>query len=611
MAQGAANGDADAAASRGVGRIEGDVATNRFTFGVDDTGLSSTQYVAFEHEDNRYLAQVTAIEREATTSTEGDLVATAEVVGRRDEKDRLTLPSTPPRPDTVVERADATLVRSVLNLDDDGAFLGRLRGLDLPVHLDVNELVQKHCSILAKTGAGKSYALGVMLEEMLKHDVPSVVVDPHGEHASLAAPNAGEGDVERMREFGVKPRGYGDQVVEFAVDTDAVPEARPFRLDERDLSARDIGELLADGLTSAQTGTLHQAIRELEDAGTYTLEDIVESVEQQSGSSKWPVLQALEDLQDLGILSTEPTPVEELVAEGQVAILNLKGLAPNVQQLVVARVADELFEARKVGLVDPHLFVLEEAHNFAPERHLSGASSGEVLRTIASEGRKFGMGLAVVSQRPAKVDKNVLSQCNTQIILKVTNANDLKAISKSVEGLPPGIEDEIQALPVGSALVSEPSFAVPLFSDIRPRESRHGGSSIEVVRDREPGQDPDPAPEPEPDPAGDEDGSDAAPRREPGPEPEPAETAPSPAEPDDPRLTEVERAEELVGTASLAGADAGTLEAVLVELEGLVEALDELAARPDADRARIAGLRSSLRAHHARIQQRLEARGET
>jgi len=478
MAQGAANGDADAAASRGVGRIEGDVATNRFTFGVDDTGLSSTQYVAFEHEDNRYLAQVTAIEREATTSTEGDLVATAEVVGRRDEKDRLTLPSTPPRPDTVVERADATLVRSVLNLDDDGAFLGRLRGLDLPVHLDVNELVQKHCSILAKTGAGKSYALGVMLEEMLKHDVPSVVVDPHGEHASLAAPNAGEGDVERMREFGVKPRGYGDQVVEFAVDTDAVPEARPFRLDERDLSARDIGELLADGLTSAQTGTLHQAIRELEDAGTYTLEDIVESVEQQSGSSKWPVLQALEDLQDLGILSTEPTPVEELVAEGQVAILNLKGLAPNVQQLVVARVADELFEARKVGLVDPHLFVLE-------------------------------------------------------------------------------------------------------------------------------------APEPEPDPAGDEDGSDAAPRREPGPEPEPAETAPSPAEPDDPRLTEVERAEELVGTASLAGADAGTLEAVLVELEGLVEALDELAARPDADRARIAGLRSSLRAHHARIQQRLEARGET
>ena len=52
-----------------------------------------------------------------------------------------------------------------------------------------------------------------------------------------------------------------------------------------------------------------------------------------------------------------------------------------------------------------------------------------MFRTIASEGRKFGLGILIVTQRAAKVDKNVLSQCNTQIILKVTNPNDLKLIT--------------------------------------------------------------------------------------------------------------------------------------------------------------------------------------
>ena len=64
---------------------------------------------------------------------------------------------------------------------------------------------------------------------------------------------------------------------------------------------------------------------------------------------------------------------------------------------------------------------------------------------MASEGRKFGFRLCIVTQRPARVDKSVLSQCSTQVILKVTNPNDLKAITDSVEGVTPGLKDEIRA----------------------------------------------------------------------------------------------------------------------------------------------------------------------
>ncbi len=615
-----------------VGSIVGDVTTTTFRFAVEDTDLNATQYIRFEHEEERYLAQVIQIEREvdgAGGNGDGDLRADAQIVGRRDDKGRLIKPSTPPKPETPVHAAEGQLVREALNLDDDGAFLGQLRGLELPVHLDVNGLVQKHSSILAKTGAGKSYALGVMMEEMLKHDVPVVVVDPHGEHASLQAPNSSDHDIPMMRRFGVKPTSFEDAVVEFAPDQDAVPEAEAFRLDERNLSAREIKDLLEDGLTSAQTGTLHQAIREIE-AENYGLDEIIASVEQQSGASKWPVLHALEDLQDLGILSDVPTPIDQLVHEGQASILNLKGLAPGVQQLVVASVAQRLFEARKTGLVSPHLFVLEEAHNFCPERHLSQAASGEILRTIASEGRKFGMGLSVVSQRPAKVDKNVLSQCNTQIILKVTNANDLKAISKSVENLPSGIENEIQALQVGTAIVSEPSFAMPLFCEIRPRQTRHGGSSIEVVRQgngkakdtsssaasassssaQEQMRAQRTADSSSKGGTSSADGgkgkaTKSASKAQPRSSQQGASDQASGVNDPPASLIEVSRAEDSLAEADIEELSAGLLEQLLVQIETLMRVLDLEASKQGADQARIAGLRSGLKAQHRRVRDHL------
>ncbi len=104
------------------------------------------------------------------------------------------------------------------------------------------------------------------------------------------------------------------------------------------------------------------------------------------------------------------------------------------------------------------------------------------MRTVASEGRKFGFGLLVVSQRPAKIDKNVLSQCGTQIILKVTNPNDLKAIGNSVEGLTTTSLDEIQRLPIGVALAASPELPIPLFVEVRPRETDDGGKNVRVVR---------------------------------------------------------------------------------------------------------------------------------
>jgi hypothetical protein len=92
------------------------------------------------------------------------------------------------------------------------------------------------------------------------------------------------------------------------------------------------------------------------------------------------------------------------------------------------------------------------------------------------------MGLCIVSQRPAKVDKNIISQCNTNIILKVTNPNDLKAITQSIEGLNSKSEDEIQRLPIGVALIAGGSLQMPVMAEIRTRETSHGGHSVNISK---------------------------------------------------------------------------------------------------------------------------------
>jgi hypothetical protein len=137
----------------------------------------------------------------------------------------------------------------------------------------------------------------------------------------------------------------------------------------------------------------------------------------------------------------------------------------------------DLFEARKHNKIPYFLLIVEEAQNFCPERGFGGeAISSNILRTVASEGRKFGMGLAIISQRPARVDKNVLSQCNTQLFLRITNPNDLRSIMDSVEGITRGIESQIKVLPIGTSVVVG-LIDQPLLVNVRIRRSNHTGAA--------------------------------------------------------------------------------------------------------------------------------------
>jgi DNA helicase HerA-like ATPase len=148
--------------------------------------------------------------------------------------------------------------------------------------------------------------------------------------------------------------------------------------------------------------------------------------------------------------------------------------------------------------VDHPIFALfEEGHRFAPA---SGeAPSLGTLRTITSEGRTFGFGLGIISQRPSKLDQDVLSQCGTQITMQITNPTDQDAIRNSVEAVGEDVLRELPGLTPGQAVVSGDSMNTLALIQVRNRITKHGAESPDVVaewttaydqRQREPWSEP-------------------------------------------------------------------------------------------------------------------------
>lgn len=406
------------------------------------------------------------------------MIAEARVIGVGNNG-KLHLPTSPARPGDPVFIADEKLIKATLGLAKGDMYIGMLRGYDIRVELDANTLVQKHCSVLAKTGSGKSYTAAVILEELLERKVALLIIDPHGEYASMKEPNK-VGDFSRYK---VKPRGY-DVTIYTPGEMAMNPRAdRPFRFNGLNLSAREVAKMIPhEGSSSGQLGLLYEAISALRaETDVYSLEDIIEQVVRSNSKVKWNLVGQLESLLELGLFSGTETPAEELLRPGRAAVIDMTGILPELQSMVVSRLLTDIFEARKRRLISPGMVVVEEAHNYIPERGTGNAASTNIVRTIAAEGRKFGLGLMVISQRPARVDKNVISQCNTQIIMRVTNPNDLKALSKGLEGMTTELEEEIKRLPAGVAMLVSNEIERPVTVNVRPRKSRHGGVSTQIV----------------------------------------------------------------------------------------------------------------------------------
>jgi len=163
--------------------------------------------------------------------------------------------------------------------------------------------------------------------------------------------------------------------------------------------------------------------------------------------------------------------IDDVYHEGKCTVISVNNISGDMmKEWVVQQIAHILFENRKVGNIGSFLLVLDEAHTWIPQR--GGAICKDVLNSIVAEGRKFGIGVMMLTQRPAKLDKNAFSQCDSDVVLQLVNVNDLKAVGTSVEGVGKDELGQIQRLGVGEALVTGMGLRCPIFVKVNEKMSK-------------------------------------------------------------------------------------------------------------------------------------------
>jgi len=379
--------------------------------------------------------------------------------------------SFPVSPGDKVFKIDEDSLCDFLGIDREGGVdLGDIRYHDLRAKFDLTKLLRKHAAILAMSGAGKSYTASVLIEELLDRDrddgrIASVIVDVHGEYTSLAKSNGSDGV-----DYSDKVSLIGGENVKIGVPSMSAYQFKEFAPDMSSSQARELSRVLGELKSEMRNGK-----------GRYGLDDVIARVEENGKSHKQlrkALLDRLYDLKKLGIFGKNDYPTwKELVKPGKAAILDLSRVfSLREKRVILTYFARKLFNKRKSGKAPPFTMLVEEAHQFAPSQN-SSISSG-ILKKIAREGRKFYASLILISQRPVRLSTTVLSQANTNIILRVTNPYDLDHIKKSSERITKDTSSIISSLPVGQALVVGDAVNHPVFVNVRERKSNDADHDV-------------------------------------------------------------------------------------------------------------------------------------
>ncbi|WP_207742426.1 helicase HerA domain-containing protein [Clostridium tepidum] len=468
------------------------------------------------------------------------LFGTIELVGYRDNYGQIKIPRRPLNPGEKVYGVDYEFLSKFYKFDENTSLnIGNLIGYDkgnniVPVYLDVNKLVTEHLAVLAMTGSGKSYTVGRIIERLVAEMNGTVVVfDVHGEYGKAFE----KGEIhynsnldfiedERERESiekiqdnllkmlkaggGIKV--YTPQIDSFDYKYSAKNHHLALQFDRFDMD--DLSSILP-GLTEAQERVLDVAIRywkakynnpprDIQDL-TYLLSD-ENGLEELKG---WDNLTegeskalnnrsaAVASMKLSRVINEaksfysraigEPTDIYEMIGEknsvGRLVIIDLQGLSDDAKQIITALISSEIMRASsdKKRKIRPCFLVYEEGHNFAPAGIPS--ISKKIIKKIAAEGRKFGVGFAIISQRPSKLDPDVTSQCNTIITMRLKNPDDQRFIAKTSDMFSKSDIEELPSLSTGEALINGRSIPAPLLVKVGTKALLHGGESPEVIRE--------------------------------------------------------------------------------------------------------------------------------
>jgi DNA helicase HerA-like ATPase len=318
-----------------------------------------------------------------------------------------------------------------------------------PCYADLNELLGKHTAVLGSTGAGKSATVAAIIHSVLERGKEAgyanwnpriIILDPHNEYGAAfpAASRLSTDDGTLSLPYWLL--NFQEMVALLIGKTEFVATSQANIVKSALMDARnegatvlhlDAGRITVDSPVPFKLETLRariEADKPLQASKQDSHNSILQKLDVLVADARLKFLMA-----EWGGETDDPFPaiVSQLVGNGpKPRVIDLSGVPNEVAGVSSAVIARTLFNLKvwqtsDERASDPVLLVCEEAHRYVPNRgEAQYEAAQEAIRRIAKEGRKYGVGLLLVSQRPSEVEATVLSQCNSWIVLRVTNDAD-------------------------------------------------------------------------------------------------------------------------------------------------------------------------------------------
>ncbi|MCY4459664.1 MAG: ATP-binding protein [Albidovulum sp.] len=404
-------------------------------------------------------------------------------------------------------------MRVISNVETDGPklSLGHFTLDDEAVaYLNGNKLFQRHAIIVGSTGTGKSWTTARLLDQIAELSQANVVLfDIHGEYRPLKGPAfkhlriAGPPDIENKR-------GLNDNVLYLPYWLLGYEALMSMFVDRSDQNAPNQAMVMTRTIVETKKAALdpeeHKEILDnftIDSPVPFKISNVLEKLknlnEEMVAGSRGPKqgpyhgklsrligrLEAKQNDRRLAFLFQPPEECMEMkwleqmvhaisagrgAQDGQtggIKIIDFSEVPSDVLPLMVSLLAQIVFSTSlwtKTDKRHPIAIMCDEAHLYIPERMAADSADAvavEIFERIAKEGRKYGIGLVVISQRPSEVNRTVLSQCNNVIAMRLTNGDDQSVIKRLLPDSLGSFGNLLPVLDVGEALVVGDASLLP------------------------------------------------------------------------------------------------------------------------------------------------------
>ncbi len=399
-----------------------------------------------------------------------------------------------PHFDTPVLTADARDLAMVYAPPDVAiARLGSIQqDRSIPAYAVTDELLAKHFAVLGTTGSGKSCVVSLVLHAILEQHPNGhiVLIDPHNEYAAAFGERAEAIHLSNL------------QLPYWLLNFEELVEVVIGQNQER---AYPEIEILKNGVIEAKKMFLHEGERSdhitVDTPVPYRLGDMIKVFDDAMGKlerteevvSYFRLKSKIESLRidrrfsfmfsrllvddSMGRILSR---ILRIPVDGKpVSIVDISGIPSEVVDVVVSVLARMIFDFSVWSSHDrtrqaPVLLVCEEAHRYIPrDEVMNFGPSKKAISRIAKEGRKYGVGLCLVSQRPAELSTSALSQCNTMIALRMSNIRDQEFVANALPESAGGLLSALPSLAQQEAIIVGDGVTIPMrmrFDDLPPEK---------------------------------------------------------------------------------------------------------------------------------------------